>query len=65
MSEKQSCILKVLNEEVEEIDKIHAQTSLEMNFLLGTLLELELTGKVENIAGQTFRLTVELEIPSN
>ena len=37
----------------------------EMNFLLATLLELELTGTVENIGGQIFRLRVELEIPSN
>jgi len=37
----------------EKIEAIHAQTNLEMNFLLATLLELELTGKVENIGGQT------------
>jgi hypothetical protein len=36
-----------------------------MNFLLATLLELELTGTVENIGGQIYRLRVELEIPSN
>ena len=33
--------------------------------LLATLLELELTGTVENIGGQTYRLAVELELPSN
>ena len=30
-----------------------------------TLLELELTGTVETIGGQIYRLRVELEIPSN
>ena len=43
----------------------HGQTGLEMNFLLVTLLELELTGTVENIGGLIYRLRVELEIPSN
>ena len=33
--------------------------------LLATLLELELTGTVENIGGQIFRPAVELELPSN
>lgn len=65
LGEKQSRILKVLNDGVEEIDAIYEQTDLEMNFLLATLLELELTGTVENIGGQIYRLRVELEIPSN
>ena len=65
MGEKQSRILKALNDGVEEIDAIYEQTGLEMNFLLATLLELELTGTVENIGGQIYRLRVELEIPSN
>ena len=65
LGEKQSRILKALNDGVEEIDAIYEQTGLEMNFLLATLLELELTGTVENIGGQIYRLRVELEIPSN
>jgi len=65
LGEKQSRILKALNDGVEEIDAIYEQTVLEMNFLLATLLELELTGTVENIGGQIYRLRVELEIPSN
>lgn len=65
LGEKQSRILKALNDGVEEIDAIYEQTDLEMNFLLATLLELELTGTVENIGGQIYRLRVELEIPSN
>ena len=63
--EKQSRILKALNDGVKEIDAINEQKGLEMNFLLATLLELELTGTVENIGGQIYRLRVELEIPSN
>jgi len=58
-------ILKALNDGVEEIDAIYEQTALKMNFLLATLLELELTGTVENIGGQIYRLRVDLEIPSN
>ena len=54
-----------MNDGVEEIDAIYEQIGLEMNFLLATLLELELTGTVENIGGQIYRLRVELEIPSN
>ena len=65
LGEKKSRILKALNGGVEEIDAIYKQTSLEMNFLLATLLELELTGTVENIGGHIYRLRVELEIPSN
>ena len=33
-----------------------------MNILLATLLELELTGTVENIGGQIYRLAAELDI---
>ena len=58
LGEKQSRILKALNDGVEEIDAIYEQTSLEMNFSLATLLELELTGTVENIGGQIYRLRV-------
>ena len=33
-----------------------------MNILLATLLELELTGTLENIGGQIYRLAAELDI---
>ena len=33
-----------------------------MNILLATLLELEFTGTLENIGGQIYRLTAELDI---
>ena len=33
--------------------------------LLATLLELELTGTVENIGGQIYCLVMELELPLN
>ena len=33
-----------------------------MNILLATLLELELTGTVENIGSQIYRLAAELDI---
>ena len=57
-----SCILKVLSYKIEEIDAIHAKTQIEMNILLATLLELELTGTLENIGGQIYRLTAERDI---
>ena len=33
-----------------------------MNILLATLLELELTGTLENTGGQIYRLAAELDI---
>ena len=55
-------ILKAQNDKIEEIDSIHAKTQIEMNILLATLLELELTGTLENIGGQIYRLATELDI---
>ena len=57
-----SSILKALSDGIEEIDAIHAKTQIEMNILLATLLELELTGTLENIGGQIYRLAAELDI---
>ena len=57
-----SSILKALSDGIEEIDTIQAKTQIEMNILLATLLELELTGTLENIGGQIYRLTAELDI---
>ena len=39
-----SSILKALNDGIDEMDAIHVKTQIEMNILLATLLELELTG---------------------
>ena len=47
-----SSIIKALSDVIEEIDAIHAKTQIEMSILLATLLELELTGTLENIGGQ-------------
>ena len=55
-------ILKAQSNGIEEIDAIHAKTQIEMNILLATLLELELTGTLENIGGQKYRLATELDI---
>ena len=57
-----STILKALSDGIEEIDTIQAKTQIEMNILLATLLELELTGTLENIGGQIYRLPAELYI---
>ena len=56
-----SSILKALSNGIEEIDTIRAKTQIEMNILLATLLELELTGTLENIGGQIYRLAAELD----
>ena len=56
-----SSILKALSDGIEEIDAIHAKTQIEMNILLATLLELELTGTLENIGSQLYMLATELE----
>ena len=55
-------ILKAQSNGIEEIDSIHAKTQIEMNILLATLLELELTGTLENIGSQIYRLAAELDI---
>ena len=57
-----SSILKALSGGIEEIDATHSKTQIEMNFLLATLLELELTGTLENIGGQIYRPAAELDI---
>ena len=57
-----SSILKALSDGIEEIYAIHAKIHIEMNILLATLLELELTGTLENIRGQIFRLATELNV---
>ena len=57
-----SSILKALSDGIEEIEVIQAKTQIEMNIWLATLLELELTGNVENIGGQIYRLAAELDI---
>ena len=57
-----SSILKAMSDGIEEIEAIHAKTQIEMNILLATLLELELTGTLENIGGQIYRLAAELDI---
>ena len=57
-----SSILKALSYGIKEIDAIHTKTQLEMNILLATLLELVLTGTVENIVSQIYRLAAELDI---
>ena len=57
-----SSILKALSDGIEKIDTIQAKTQIEMNILLATLLELELTGTLENIGGQIYRLAAELDI---
>ena len=57
-----SSILKPLSDGIEEIDAIHTKKQIGMNILLATLLELELTGTLENIGGQIYRLAAELDI---
>ena len=57
-----SSILKALSDGIEEIDAIQAKTQIEMNILLATLLELKLTGTLDNIGGQIYRLATEPDI---
>ena len=58
----QSSILKALSDGIKERDTIHVKTKIEMNILLATLLEFYLTGTLENIGGQIYRLAAALEI---
>ena len=47
---------------IEETCTIHAKTQIEMNILLATLLELELTGTLVNIGGQIYMLAAKLDV---
>ena len=60
-----SSILKALSDGIEEIDTIQAKTQIEMNILPATLLELKLTGTLENIGRQIYRLARELDITAH
>ena len=57
-----SSILKALSDGIEEIDEIQTKTQIEMNILLATLLELELTGTLMNIGGQIYMLAAKLDV---
>ena len=57
-----SSILKALIDEIEEIDAIQAKTQIEMIYLLATLLEFKLTGTLENMGDQIYRLVAEFDI---
>ena len=57
-----SSILKALSDGIEEIDAIQVKTQIEMNILLATLLELELTGTLVNIGGQIYMLAAKLDV---
>tara|TARA_B100001123_G_scaffold266377_1_gene296553 strand:- start:242 stop:433 length:192 start_codon:yes stop_codon:yes gene_type:complete len=54
--------LKALSDGIEEIDANHVKKRIEMNILFAILRELELTGTLENIGGQIYRLAAELDI---
>ena len=58
-------ILKALNDGIKGIDVIQVQKGVEINLLLATLPEWDLTGTVENVGGQIKSLAVELKLPSN
>ena len=57
-----SSMLKALSDGIEENASIHVKTQFQMNNLLAILLELELTGTLEDIGGQICRLAAKLDI---
>ena len=57
-----SSILKALSDGIEETYAIHAKIHIEIKILLATLLELELTGTLENIWSQIYMLATEPDI---
>ena len=57
-----SSTLKALRDGIKEINAIHLKKQIEMNIFLATLLELELTGTLENMGGQIYRLVAEFDI---
>jgi len=57
-----SSILKAMSYGIEEIYVIRTKIHIEMNILLATLLELELTGTLVNIGGQIYMLAAKLDV---
>ena len=55
-------MLRALSDRIEKIDSIYEKTKIEMNILLATLLELELTGTLVNIGGQIYMLAAKLDV---
>ena len=67
-SEPQRKIIKALGSGVQDIDSLYSETRIEINQLLGLLIELELMDTVQSLEGQRYQLNdaLQLEInPSN
>ena len=60
-SELQSKILKVLASGLQDIDTIFSKTNIEINELLGLLIELELHGLIQTLPGQKYQLLDEIQ----
>ena len=67
-SEPQRKIIKALGSGLQDIDSLYSETQIEINQLLGLLIELELMDTVQSLEGQRYQLNdaLQLEItPSN
>ena len=54
--------LNAIGEGKEEIDSIHICTEIEIELLLGTLVELELMGIIQNVAGHKYLLSHDVQL---
>ncbi len=55
-SEPQTKILRALDLGIQDIDSLYSQTQIEINELLGTLVELELIGVIQSLEGQRYQI---------
>jgi len=55
-SEPQTKILRALDLGIQDIDSLYSQTQIEINELLGLLVELELIGVIQSLEGQRYQL---------
>ena len=64
-SEHQRKIIKALDSGMQDIDSLYSETRIEINELLGLLVELELTETVQSLEGQRYQLNEAFQLENN
>ncbi|MBF0350791.1 MAG: DNA-protecting protein DprA [SAR324 cluster bacterium] len=62
-SAEQWLALETIHHGVETIDSIHIASKIPIDRLLGILVELELTGILDSVGGQIYRLAENMDLP--
>ena len=64
-SEPQRKIIKALVSGIQDIDSLYSETRIEINELLGLLVELELTDTVQSLEGQRYQINETLQLKNS